>query len=373
MNDYKTLEPFPPGEYLKDELEARGWTQRAFASIVGWPTSVISSIINGKRPVTLEIAQGLSAAIGNSVHHWIRLETVYQLSKRKNLDNSIARRAYLYDKYPIQNMMRRDWIEGSDDVHELESQIRDFLRKSTIDAPCPIKFAARKTEKKKDISPGQEVWLARAWQLAPSVHVENIFDRSLFDLLLDELDLLKTEPEEIRHIPQILAKYGIRFLVVEALPRTKIDGACFWLDDKSPVITLTLRYDRIDGFWFNLTHELGHIKNNDGNMVDSNMYGEGSPASGSLTRQEQKADEFASQFLLDQNRLKDFFNRNYPSISTIMLQAFAVNNRVHPGIVAGQLHHHTKKYTHFRKLLVKIREHIIHTALTDGYGNAISI
>jgi Zn-dependent peptidase ImmA (M78 family) len=31
------------------------------------------------------------------------------------------------------------------------------------------------------------------------------------------------------------------------------------LDDMFPVIALTLRYDRLDNFWFVLFHELAHI------------------------------------------------------------------------------------------------------------------
>ena len=48
-------------------------------------------------------------------------------------------------------------------------------------------------------------------------------------------------------------------MVVEALPGSKIDGACFWLDPTTPVIAMSLRFDRIDNFWFVLRHELEHV------------------------------------------------------------------------------------------------------------------
>jgi len=71
-------------------------------------------------------------------------------------------------------------------------------------------------------------------------------------------------PEDIRHVARVLAEAGVRFLIVEALPHTKIDGACFWLDKFSPVIVLTMRLDRMDNFWYILSHECGHIRNEDG-------------------------------------------------------------------------------------------------------------
>ena len=65
-------------------------------------------------------------------------------------------------------------------------------------------------------------------------------------------------------ITKLLADAGIRLVILESLPNTRIDGACFWLDRNSPVVVLSLRYDRIDGFWHTLFHELGHVKNRHG-------------------------------------------------------------------------------------------------------------
>ena len=36
-------------------------------------------------------------------------------------------------------------------------------------------------------------------------------------------------------------------------------GAALLLEDSTPAVGLTLRYDRIDNFWFCLLHELAHI------------------------------------------------------------------------------------------------------------------
>ena len=49
---FTPAEVFHPGEYLRDELEARGWTQTQFAKIVGQPVQLVNGIINGKTAVT---------------------------------------------------------------------------------------------------------------------------------------------------------------------------------------------------------------------------------------------------------------------------------------------------------------------------------
>jgi HTH-type transcriptional regulator/antitoxin HigA len=341
---------------------------------MGKPASVISSIIKGKRPISLELAQGLSDAIGNSIHHWIKLETAYRLALKPKPDKAVARRAVIYGKYNVREMKRRGWIKGSDNIDELEAELCDLLAKNRIDDATSFKYAARKSDDYGNTTPEQEAWLARAWSLASGLPVESPYSEKQFDRMLKELALLKIEPEEIRHVPRVLSRYGIRFLIVEYLPRTKIDGACFWIDENSPVIALSLRFDRIDNFWFNLPHELAHIKYKDGNIVDNAIIGTDAIPTDQKPPKERRADKFATRFLVDQNRLDNFVHRYYPAFSLINIMAFAMNNEVHPGIIVGQLHHNGKmKYSYGRRFLVKIREHITATAVTDGFGHAVSI
>ncbi len=51
-----------PGEILKDELEARGLSQRKFAQTIGVSYSVFNEVVNGKRPITTEYALKIEAA-----------------------------------------------------------------------------------------------------------------------------------------------------------------------------------------------------------------------------------------------------------------------------------------------------------------------
>ena len=45
--DMKAGEAFTPGEYLKDELDARRWTQTQFARIIGRPIQVVNQDYQG--------------------------------------------------------------------------------------------------------------------------------------------------------------------------------------------------------------------------------------------------------------------------------------------------------------------------------------
>ena len=63
-----------------------------------------------------------------------------------------------------------------------------------------------------------------------------------------------------RLVPELLNKRGIHFVLLSHLPKTYLDGACFLSPAGRPVIGMTLRYDRLDNFWFTLLHELAHVK-----------------------------------------------------------------------------------------------------------------
>lgn len=81
MDERVPAEVFPPGAFIREELEARGWTQRDLAEILGRPLSAINQIILAKRGITPKTAQELAAAFGTSAQFWLNLETAYRLSR----------------------------------------------------------------------------------------------------------------------------------------------------------------------------------------------------------------------------------------------------------------------------------------------------
>src|SRR3546814_10906300 len=108
-------EIFPPGEFLKDELEARGWSQTELAEIIGRPTRLINEIIADKRTITPETAIQLGDSLGTGPELWMNLESQYQLSQVRPNDGLVARRARLYERFPVREMIKRGWIEATKD------------------------------------------------------------------------------------------------------------------------------------------------------------------------------------------------------------------------------------------------------------------
>ena len=80
-----------PGEMIKDEIIARGITQKELAKQMGVSYTVFNEILNGKRPVTTEYALLLEAALGTNASIWIGLQADYNMQKAKQ-DKSFMKR-----------------------------------------------------------------------------------------------------------------------------------------------------------------------------------------------------------------------------------------------------------------------------------------
>ena len=366
-------EVFPPGEFVQDEIDARDWTQTDLADILGRNVRLVNEIVNAKRGITPETAKGLAAAFGTTAHLWLSLQAAYDLSHVREAGDSIARRARLYSVAPVKDLVRRHWLEPSGNIEILEKRITDFFGiKSLEEELVPRLHAARKPTPYDSASPAQVAWLRRAEQLAPAVIAEPYSPRR-FPMLVGEVQKLLQNPEDTRHLPRVLADYGVRLLVVEPLPQTKIDGACFWMNSKTPVITLSLRYDRIDYFWYTVAHELGHVKNQDGAM-DIELLERNGHMPDEIPESETEADAFATEMLIPQSELESFVARVSPLYSGLRIRGFATRIGVHPGIVVGQLQHRDEiTYAQHRRFLVPVRGIITEAALTDGWSNTLPV
>ena len=360
-------ETFPPGEFLREELEARGWSQTELAEIIGRPVRLINEVIAGKKAITPETAIQLGDSLGTGPELWMNLESQYQLSKVSATDGLITRRAKLYERFPVREMIKRGWIEASKSIDVLEQQFLSFFGLDSIDAEIPFAHAARKTDALDKPSMLQLAWLCRARRIAEERVLVSYTEAALRDAL-PRLSALLSAAEEARHVSRILGECGVRFVVVEPIPGSKIDGACFWLGEDRPVVALSLRLDRIDNFWFVLRHELEHVLQGHGRdqaILDQDLEG---TASDQISEEEIVANAAGAEFCVSKQEMDGFVARVAPFFAEERVVGFAKRLNVHAGLVAGQLQRRLGRYDLFRKYQVKVRSIVTASALTDGWG-----
>jgi HTH-type transcriptional regulator/antitoxin HigA len=234
-----------------------------------------------------------------------------------------------------------------------------------------LSFAAKMSTSYSSLSPAHKTWFCRARHLARSVGAAK-FKPTTFEQGLADLRPLIASEHDVRRIPKILAEVGVRLVIVEHLPKTRIDGAALWLDKEKqqPAVALSLRYDRIDSFWFTLAHEMMHIRYGDEWSVDDNLVGKEAIPSTEKPDYEQRADREAAEFLVSAREIEGFIARVRPLYSKKRIIQFANRIQVHPGVIVGQLQRRGEiGWEHNREMLVKVRAVLREAALSDGWGD----
>lgn len=369
-----------PGQLIKATLEAKGWTQRVLALVLDVHETSINKVISDRKPLTAELALELGEVLQLEPERLLRLQKSYDLAKARikaRPDPGRSLRAHLLGGLPVSEMIKRGWIraDGIRDVETVESELARFFGVPSAEEIEILPHAARKTEVTSKVTPVQLAWLYRVKQIASEMLVPK-FTPMRGRGAGKALQSLLISPEASRKAPRILAESGIRFVIVEALPSSKIDGACFWLNEVSPVIGMTLRYDRIDNFWFVLRHELEHVLQGHEKtavMLDAELEGDRAGIGPSVPEEERVANEAAADFCVSQQKMQMFIARKDPYFAGRDVLAFSRMLGIHPGLIAGQLQHYTGKYNLFRKHLAKIRSSVGPSAVVDGWGDVVPV
>jgi HTH-type transcriptional regulator/antitoxin HigA len=369
--DFKT-----PGQLIEALLKERGWTNRVLAIVLDMEETGISKLITNKKAVTPEIAISLEEVFGVEADQFLTLQRNYDLAKARLVARPNPKRvtrAYLFSGLPVAEMIKRRWIDAEDirDMQSVETSLAKFFGVDVVDNIEIMPHAAKKTTVSSSATPVQIAWLYRVKQIASEMVVGK-YSNSSIRRAIELLRPLTAAAEEARKVPRILAESGIRFVIVESLPSAKIDGVCFWLNEISPVIGITLRFDRIDNFWFVLRHELEHVLQEHGKSVitiDAELEGVKAGFGDDLEEEERIANIAASEFCVPKKTMDGFIARKAPVFAERDILGLAATLKVHPGLVAGQLRYRTGRYDRFTNHLVKIRSIVTPSALTDGWGN----
>ena len=154
-----------------------------------------------------------------------------------------------------------------------------------------------------------------------------------------------------------LKKNGIILVVEHHFSKTYLDGATLLLNKDNPVIGLTLRYDRLDNFWFTLMHELAHIALHYDQDVTI-FYDEIEGVRGvDIKDIEKEADQIAREALVPNSKWENSPAKLIPS--PMAAQSLSDELGVHIAIVAGVMRYEHKNFYYLNKIVnsYKVRDY----------------
>ncbi len=359
-----------PADIIRHEMKKRGWSQADLAFVLGVTSSSINPILSGKQGVSPEMAKALAGALDISPERFAVAQAAWELRQARDPDPGVLARARIQSQYPLREMMRRGWIKEDAAGVELETQLCRFFNVDSLAEVPYLAHSAKRTEYS-HIPPAQLAWLFRVHHIAREMPTP-LYVPSQLAATVERMRDLLGNPEDTRHIPRMLHEAGVRFAIVEGLPGSKIDGVCFWLNKGAPVIGMSLRFDRIDNFWFVLRHECAHVLHGHGQaaaIVDASL----EELTLDLSEEERIANSEAAEFCVSQEKIRSFYQRKKPLFTEREVLAFSKIMKVHAGLVVGQLQRMAGRYDLLRKHLVSVRKYIAGSALVDGWGDVIPV
>lgn len=346
-------EHFPVGkptplEAIEFRMEQRGLAKRDLVPYLG-SASRVSEVLSGKRALTLRMIRALHEGLGIPADVLLRADILRETGADVQ-----------WERFPVKEMARRGWFSGFDGTPAQAAArapelLGGLIKRAGLDDSAHL-------WRRQHVRAGSDMdryalyaWSVRAAELAAKQNLPARYRASsISDTLMSGLVSLSALDEGPRLAKEYLGKRGIHLVALAHLPGTHLDGAAMLLSDGSPVVALTLRYDRLDSFWFSLCHELGHIALHLG-LKDSPPYFDDLEVEGDA--QERAADRFAERALMPARSWATAPVRK--DWRPVTVCAYAERLGIHPAIVAGRVRRERGNYRMLWSLVGKreVRRH----------------
>ena len=325
---------------------AQGLSQRELAELVGVKEQQIQRYESDEYATASlhrlrEIAEALRLSITE----------IAELKTKSLTAEAVITREIDWGLFPVKEMYRRHWFgdfSGSQTValEQADSLVSDFVKSVR---PRPSVALHRK-----HVRVGSSVdkyallaWECRILSLAATAKL----GRSYQDGSIDAQWIAELARQSGKHDGPLCAQKqleeaGIALVVEPHLASTHLDGAAL-LQGERPVIGMTLRYDRLDNFWFVLFHELFHVIKHlrkgrvQGIFDDLDI--------GDIDGVEIEADSLASEALIPSEEWNRALARYVRSSESVV--ALASNLKISPAIVAGRIRHEAGNYVILNELV----------------------
>lgn len=348
-NQKYPIEAPDPVSAILFRMQEQGLKQADLVPYFG-TRSRVSEVLGRKRPLTVNMIRALSCGLGISTETLVGVGATEVAQTEKDEVN--------WGSFPIKEMIARGWLQklANKAVKSTEELVQGFI------ADVGVEFgstAFRRTLGGDAYSPATKyslyAWLARVIQKArekkPTL---GLFDRErLSGAFMRELAQLSWFEHGPVLAVEFLEKHGIAVVVEPHLKGTLLDGAAMQDKDGTPIIGLTLRFDRLDNFWFTLLHEVAHLWKH----IEREETFLDNLDSSSDDRREVEANRIAKEALIPRVAWKR--SDAYLNPGSLTIDRLSRELKIHPAIIAGRLRKERENYTIFNDLVGhgQVRKH----------------
>ena len=328
---------------------ALGWSQEELAEVTKTRLSKIelyeeNLYVGASLSKKMEIATALEIDIDRSMllqgKKYINPHNYKALFKVEDFD---------WEQFPINEVQRRKWLANFSNPNRTKA-FRDWFSRATGSYVTAALHRKRSGGTIHADEPSLLTWQARILEIAEAeISRGDLPEFKIDDRWLTNLAKVSVENDGPAQVKNVLKEKGIVLVIEKHLPKTYLDGASLLSHDGIPIVGLTLRYNRLDYFWFTLFHELGHVychlfTRDHNNFIDRRILNE--TQKNSLQKEnalEIEADSFARDKMIEPKLWESCISRYSATEKDVMTDANSLG--LSPSIIAGRIRKERNNYS----------------------------
>ncbi len=307
-----------PGETLKEVLQEREMSQRELAVRTDVTETHISNVVNCQKDISISFAKKLEYALNIAASFWINLQSNYdkELADFNEVNDISSEEFEILKKLEniVGYMKQIKIVDEETNDSLLIIMLRKLLNLSSL---CRIPDISQTGAYRLAESTNADPYILFTWlrlcDLAtPNYRIDEALDieklkgkiPSIKEVMFE--NVVNIQPR----LREIFAECGIKFLIIKHFRGAPVQGVIKRNNDGSMSLIMTNRHKFADIFWFILFHEIGHIINDD--IVDQLIDYESMD-----NEAEERANEFASNTLIESGKYKRFLEKGEYSLDQI--------------------------------------------------------
>lgn len=320
---------------LRDLYEKRrdslGLSDRQVLKILDIEQKSLSLLLDGKaKQINLLLMIKLGHFLGLSIGDMVK---VYgpRLSKEQIGDIQRARDGgFIMEFFDIASLQKEKFLKRDMSSMQISERIRNFFGLDSIYdyASASFGYALSRTKNSKD-NKMRDFWLKSAFVMFKGIANPNPYNRHDLLSLIPRIKPYSRDVELGLHkVLRALYHLGVTVIYQPSLTNLQIRGATMIVDGK-PCIVLSNFRKMYPTLWFALLHELHHVLF-DSLEIEQQIYHISDSGEDLFLMNEERADNFARQFFLDDSRMKFI----HPYIgSEYHVQKYAKEWGIHPSLI----------------------------------------
>ena len=303
--------------------------------------SRVSEVLSGKRQLTRNMISKLEEHLEIPATVLLKQSPIATGGLVKRLDQKL-----------LATMQNRGYFASYPDTINLKEKAEKFFSELfNGSSPAPLLRQSKHRSDPRTSNYALEAWAKRVIDRSSDSQLKPYRPGSIDAETMGQVAKLSVKDKGPVLAQRFLINMGVDLVIEKHLPKTHLDGALLRGRDDRPIIGLTLRYDRLDNFWFTLMHELAHLALHFDGSEDI-FFDELDKIKGQrIDAKEQEADALTCEALVPASKWILSPVRVLPT--PVAIESLANELGVDPVIIYGRVRFETGKWGYFSEKINK--------------------